>query len=111
MEKLDKVIRALECCIVTDCENCDSGGRNCVERLMMEALDVVKELSADNQRLGDMWADTTKKLSVTRAERDAAREKLARVIGERESAWVELGEKPMPNDWGEYPPEFPREGM
>lgn len=24
-------------------------------------------------------------------------------------SWLET--KPAPNDWGEYPPEFPREGM
>lgn len=28
---------------------------------------------------------------------------------EEKLSWLEP--KPAPNDWGEYPPEFPREGM
>lgn len=119
MEKLDKVIESLRFCCEPNniCwDGCPydgrrDGDRRCLDFLMEDALRCLEELSADNQRLRDMWADTTKKLSVARAERDAAREKLARLIGERESAWVELGEKPMPNDYGEYVPEFPREGM
>jgi hypothetical protein len=36
---------------------------------------------------------------------------LARRCRELEDKLSWLETKPAPNDWGEYPPEFPREGM
>ncbi len=111
MEKLDKVIAGLRYCINpnTDCEVCDDdcpylgkrdGHKVCVDFLMSDALEMLKELSADNQRLREMWAKVTKNLSMAIAERDAALEKLS---------WLE--EKPVPMDNGEYVSEAPREGM
>ena len=76
----------------------------CRDRGDNDAYDVLRQVYHRLERLEG-------NLKIARAERDAAREKLARMIGGREAAWVELGEKPMPNDFGEYVPEFPREGM
>lgn len=64
--------------------------------------EVCEDLQIAVERVG-------KKLQIARAERDLAREKLARITGEREAAWLE--EKPVPMDNGEYVPEAPREGM
>jgi hypothetical protein len=83
MEKLDKVIAGLECCgeaneIVNVClEGCPyygerDGDKVCMDMLMEDALDLLKELSSDNQRLREMWADAVRELSVVRAERDFA---------------------------------------
>lgn len=50
---------------------------------------MLKEMTEDNERLREMWAEATKKLSVARAERDAAREKSARIFGMAEKEWLE----------------------
>lgn len=135
MEKVDKVVAGLVLCSSEDycCPGCPYEDlMECDDRLMKDALDVINglrlrcsrlEAERDDLRLditelnainGDLSAAVervAKKLQIARAERDLAREKLTRITGEREAAWVELGEKPMPNDYGENPPDFPKEGM
>lgn len=49
MEKLDKVIAALECCRVNEDEPCEvgcpyNGVEGCVDKVMLDALDLLKEL-------------------------------------------------------------------
>lgn len=93
------------CCGPVEYTSCDECPAHewCSEThkdIMCELEDRLSDLRTDNQRLRDMWADTTKKLSVVQAERDAALEKLS---------WLE--EKPVPTDNGEYCPPAPREGM
>lgn len=59
-----------------------------------ERDDLRKDIEVLNAINGDLSAAVervAKKLQIARAERDLAREKLARITGERESAWVELG--------------------
>lgn len=108
MEKLDKVIAGLE-----QCENNNLGCVGCPyyeigpckDYLEGDALAVIKDLRTDNQRLREMWAEATKNLSMAIAERDEARKEAMKL----EAELFEL--RQTPNDWGEYPPEFPREGM
>ena len=88
MEKLDKVIAGLTGCIVCNCSNCEYGGSKCTERLMKDALEVIGDLQ--------------EKLKTAKE----SRLELARRYRELEEMLPT-----MPNDWGEYPPEFPREGM
>ena len=106
MEKLDKVIAGLQNCSYPseNCyySDCPYRGRRdadkvCQDFLLEDALEVINRLK--------------RQLKYARAERDAATARMARLIGQAEARWIELGEKPMPNDWGECPPEFPREGM
>ena len=99
MEKLDKVIAGLEQCHrdikYRDCDRCGyaGAGSECERCLMEDALECLGRLREENR-------DLRKDIEVLTEELTAAREKLS---------WLE----PMrtPNDWGEYPPEFPREGM
>lgn len=109
MEKLDKVIAGLRYCINpnTDCEVCDDdcpylgkrdGHKVCVDFLMEDALELLKLMDSVRK---DMW-DRTNENHRLKRELKALREKLS---------WVEEMLPTMPNDWGEYPPEFPREGM
>ena len=108
MEKLDKVIAGLEShrwkCDCTDCPyNNLRKSIECTEALYADALRILKLWDALHKDLWDRTHEIVrlkKELKSVRAERDAALEKLS---------WLEL--KPAPNDWGEYPPEFPREGM
>lgn len=55
MEKLDKVIAGLECCIACICSNCEyfdpSNEAACTERLMMDALAVIKALRTERDDL------------------------------------------------------------
>lgn len=95
MEKLDKVIAGLECCGNDDsCLSCpykdvsEPTDLDCIKALSGDALDLLKGLSADNQRLREMWADATKKLSVVCAERDFA-VNLAQAYGEFVEATLE----------------------
>lgn len=49
MEKLDKVVAALECCRVNEDEPCEvgcpyNGVEGCVDKVMLDALEVLKEL-------------------------------------------------------------------
>ena len=119
MEKLENVIAGLRFCCEPNCicedgcpyEGRRDGDRRCLDFLMEDALAVIEDLKTRLDMAKHGRLELGRKLRVVAAERDAARAKLARVIGEREAAWVELGEKPMPNDYGEYVPEFPREGM
>lgn len=105
MEKLNKVIAGLECCGEDDrCLSCpykDVGHPNdldCLKMLAKDALEKLRwmdtmkgarlelarrcrELEEENERL-------RRKLKYARTERDLAREKLARITGEREAAWL-----------------------
>ena len=93
MEKLEKVIAGLSECLRSTpkyCFDCPyQDAEFCHDELFTDALEVIEDLRTDNRRLRDMWAAATKKLSVARAERDLAREKLSRITGEREAAWLE----------------------
>ena len=140
MEKLDKVIAGLECCIACDCRNCDYSREKCESRLLSDALEWLKEQNRLIRELSDnipccdncegktVLGERTdkcvyeiegfdsvlycakrgiencfgyrKKIDALTEELTAAREKLS---------WLEP--RTAPNDWGEYPPEFPREGM
>lgn len=107
MEKLDKVIAGLGCC-GTDaapdrCPDCPYDmqiGLGCAGELIKDAREVIKVLVDDLTGAHDEIHKLAKSLRLARAERDEALEKLS---------WQELSR--TPNDWGEYPPEFPREGM
>lgn len=90
MEKLDKVIAGLEHCQDKDrgCEGCPYyDDTNCENRVVMDAVEMLRYL---------------------KAERDFA---VKQALAYGEYVVATLVEKPMPNDWGEYPTEFPREGM
>lgn len=48
MEKLDKVMRALTCCLVNEDEPCEvgcpyAGAEGCVDKVMVDALEELKE--------------------------------------------------------------------
>lgn len=80
MEKLDKVIAGLECHYSETVDYCKGvcpyyGEHSCVEALLQDALRVLPKVK--------------KRLDAARAERDAARAKLARITGEREVEWLE----------------------
>jgi hypothetical protein len=103
-KKLDKVIAGLSCCGEAN-KSVDAclamcpyygerdGDKVCLDLLQEDALEMLEKLREENR-------DLRKDIEVLTEELTAAREKLS---------WLE----PMrtPNDWGEYPPEFPREGM
>lgn len=81
MEKLDKVIAGLECCGESDrCLSCpymDVGhpcDLDCITGLVKDALEVINRLK--------------RQLKYARAERDAERAKMARLIGQAEARWV-----------------------
>lgn len=132
MEKIDKVIRALEQCHrdikYRDCDRCGyaEAGSECERVLMEDALECLKLLREDltgaheeihallkkQDELRFSVTDTSyrltdcsRKLTIARTERDEARREVLRL----EATLFELRQRP--NDWGEYPPEFPREGM
>lgn len=121
MEKLDIVMKALEGCFMgTGCDSCPyqyvECDSSCINDLLRDALETIRSLEKKYASAVEMAAIAEEQVAaakkatkVARAERNAAWEKLARITGEREKVWLE--EKPMTNDYGEYPPEFPREGM
>lgn len=52
----DQIVKALECCIKNQCENCCQCGNwheqwNCMTFLMKNALSLIKELTEENDRL------------------------------------------------------------
>ena len=113
MEKLEKVIAGLSCCNEPNntCDECPYDGQRdddkaCLDLMQEDALRILKMWDVIHK---DIWDRTheivrlKKELKVARAERDAAREKLARITGEREAAWL--------SENGEYVPEAPRDGM
>ncbi len=58
MEKLDKVIAALECCLVNEDEPCEagcpySGVEGCVDKVMLDALEWLKEQNRLIEELSD----------------------------------------------------------
>ena len=127
MEKLDKVIAALECCRIYEDDPCEGncpycGVSGCVDRTMKDALECLKEydeLETAHSKLFLRYkeidyelvdtrrrcSDFERKVIHARKERDDARREVLRL----EAQLFELRQRP--NDWGEYPPEFPREGM
>ena len=95
MEQLGNVIAGLECCSNLDrsCEECPyDGAEYCEVALMKDALEFLKRM--DDVRK-DIWDVTNKnhqlvrELKLTRAQRNSAWEKLARITGEREKAWLD----------------------
>lgn len=70
MEKLEKVIAGLRCCIKCDCRNCDYSREKCESRLLEDALSVIEHLSAENQELRYKWADAVLELGRVQHERD-----------------------------------------
>ena len=114
MDKLEKVIAGLECCGEAN-KSVDAclamcpyygerdGDKVCLDLLQEDALRILKMWDVLHKDLWDRTHEIVrlkKELKAVRAERDAALEKLS---------WQELSR--TPNDWGEYPPEFPKEGM
>ena len=51
MEKVDRVIAGLKCCIASDCGNCDYCLDRCESRLLNDALDVINGLRLRCDRL------------------------------------------------------------
>lgn len=89
MKNRDDIIAGLRGCIAGNCSNCDYGGRDCGrDRLMKDAADLIEQLTDDLKGAHDETHRLMKSLKVARAERDAAREKLARMTGEREAGWL-----------------------
>lgn len=89
MEKLNKVILALECHYEHPGEYCWEkcpyfGKENCINTLTRDCLEVLR---------------------ILRDDLTGAHDEIHRLMRARTE------ENPIPNDWGEYPPEFPREGM
>lgn len=92
MKDLGIVIGSLGGCIRGICSNCEYGDSDCHrDELMKDALEYLKRM--DDLRK-DMWDLTHKNhqlvrsLKLTRAQRNSAWEKLARITGEREAAWL-----------------------
>ncbi len=102
MEKLDKVIAGLSNCCVDDCGNCEYCGNGCSYRLMKDALELLEKLREENRDLRKdievLTEDLTgaheevhklaKNLKVARAERDAERARMTRLIGIAEKEWL-----------------------
>ena len=118
MEKLDKVIAGLSCCSeANDTVNiCPAqcpyygerdGDKVCMDFLMEDALAVIEALRAERDDLRKDIAVLTEDLSGCMDECH----RLAREVREAHEklSWQEPSR--TPNDWGEYPPEFLREGM
>lgn len=114
MVELDKVIKSLEKCVSgTGCRGCwysdpdvyTSG--ECLEALHKDTLELLKKLSAEKD-------DFEIQLEVYRMNLGNVREECNRLEDENRDLRREVAAgvlRGMPNDWGEYPPEFPREGM
>lgn len=106
MEKIDKVIAGLKHCRDKNCgcEGCPYfEDTDCESNLFRENLELLYKMDALEIQL-----------EVYRMNLGDAREELNRVETERDDLRRELVAgvlRSMPNDWGEYPPEFPREGM
>lgn len=85
MEKLKKVIEGLTQCYYGKCTNCPyefSGDMSCHDAVNRDALEMLTEMSADNQRLLEMWAEATKNLSIAVAEREEARREAMKLEAE-----------------------------
>ena len=55
----DEIVKALECCIKTQCENCCNLGNwheqwNCMTDLMRNALALINQLTEDNTKLANL---------------------------------------------------------
>lgn len=128
MMKLKSLIEVLERCSPEGCwEECPFyKEKDCDSARRAATLEVLKSLFADLVHANDeilarertenelnveivslrlKASDYQRKCVIARKERDEARMK---VLG-LEAELFKL--RQMPNDWGEYPPEFPREGM
>ena len=61
MDRLEMVLKGLECCGVHDCENCPFDGcvgDRCIHRLTSEALELLKEKKAEHDRTMKIIWDT-----------------------------------------------------
>jgi hypothetical protein len=95
MEKLDKVIAGLRHCgndaYPGECQKCPyefEKDLSCLDALCNEAVEVIEVLVEDLTGAQNEIHALLKKQNILRAERDTAREKLARITGEREAAWL-----------------------
>lgn len=104
MTDQNKVIAGLEChCddkAVVGCRGaCPySWEDHCVDALLRDALECLKMMDDVRKDIWDVTNENhrlTRSLRVARVERDQAREKLARITGEREASW--LSEDVHPN--------------
>lgn len=109
MKDLDLVIAGLECCADLDrsCAECPyEHDEYCEVALMKDAVGYLKRM--DDLRK-DIWDRTNenhrlkRNLRLTRAQLNAAWDKIARITGERYDKWL--------SESGESVPEFPKEGM
>ena len=51
------IIKALGCCAVSNCDDCPYFKfGNCLEKLQLDAVDLINRLKAENERLKDMVA-------------------------------------------------------
>ena len=118
MEKLDKVIAGLEFCGEAN-KSVDAclamcpyygerdGDKVCMDFLMEDALDTIERLREEN-------LDLRKDIEVLTEDLSGCMDECHRLARELREAHEKLSwqePKPAPNDWGEYPPEFPREGI
>ena len=67
----NEIIKALECCINDDCDNCPDTFGNCEHNAMRNALDLINRQQADIERLqkiNDSFTDIGKLYSEVKAE-------------------------------------------
>ena len=67
-EKVEKVKKGLECCKKHDCDLCPYDSSECwndtmFEKLSSDALSVIRELKAENERLRQEKADAVKRIA------------------------------------------------
>lgn len=99
MERLDKVIAGLRCCIASDCGNCDYCLDRCESRLLNDALGVIEALRAERDdlrkdietlnRINDDWRWEVVRLHQRIVE--------ARDLGAKTALVVAAAEKPGTN--------------
>ena len=67
----NEIIKALECCINDDCDNCPDTFGNCEHNAMRNALDLINRQKADIgrlQKINDSFTDIGKLYSEVKAE-------------------------------------------
>lgn len=94
----EQIIKALECCIEAQCENCCNLGSwheqwNCMTGIMRKALSLVKELTEENERLreeNDELCDNIACLEIDKenAERRTVRQMKERIKEEAKSIYL-----------------------
>ena len=53
MSSSNEIIKAFECCIKDDCDNCPSSFGNCMDNNMRAAIDLINRYEAEIKRLAD----------------------------------------------------------